>query len=309
MPNASVPVAGEVIPFAALSAIARDDIPEHAPPAHRSWGPDFWPEAVRENITNWPPHFRERQLIGEIRVPIATPRCIAVMSGKPGMGKTLTARMLQSIFSAYRNERVAVLDADVHGTGPHDGYVHAIGKAVVSRQRDRVGAAVGGGRESARSQTSAATAVRREEEEVDYRELLSLLTQHYPVVLCEIGEDLDEGTKRGILEQCNQLIVVTTPALDGLYAAGSVLDGLVKDGFGHLIPGSVLALNQIKRMCFSKLLRVDRHFAHRCRAVVRIPRDPNGEAAATSNPDELKSSTRTGFVELAAAVAAGFADQ
>ena len=56
------------------------------------------------------------------------------------------------------------------------------------------------------------------------------------------------------------------------------------------------------------LERVEQHFAARCRECVRIPWDPHLDAGAEATLDALRPETRNAYLELAAAVAAGFGD-
>jgi MinD-like ATPase involved in chromosome partitioning or flagellar assembly len=54
------------------------------------------------------------------------------------------------------------------------------------------------------------------------------------------------------------------------------------------------------------LERIEQHFAARCRACVRIPWDPHLDSGAEATLDGLRASTRNAYLELAAAIAAGF---
>ena len=54
------------------------------------------------------------------------------------------------------------------------------------------------------------------------------------------------------------------------------------------------------------LERIEGHFAARCRACIRIPRDPHLETGAEVALEQQEPRTRHAFLELAAAIACGF---
>ena len=55
--------------------------------------------------------------------------------------------------------------------------------------------------------------------------------------------------------------------------------------------------------------RIEEHFARRCRACVRIPWYPHLEAGAEAAVGDLQPATRGAYLELAAAIGAGFAEK
>lgn len=256
------------------------------------WGPEVWPEAVRQNVENWPPTFRERQLLGAVRAPLNGPRRIAIVSNKDGVGKSTTARILQAIFSACRTERSVVVDANPDQRGQ---YIHPEQAGTIRGVVERVGA-------------GETPIVAPPPGDSDYPGLIRLLDTPFPIVLCDIASTLHEDVTRLILDECNQLVVVATPAVDGLYAASACLDDLRLAGYGWLADNAVCAINRIRPMPFSDLLTIDRHFSRRCREVVRIPWDARVGQRLSASLDELRPTTRTGFFELAAAVARSFGD-
>lgn len=265
-----------------------------APAAHRRWGPEFWPPAVRENVEVWPPLFRDRQLVSTIRRPVDGPRRIAVISRKSGVGKTVTAQMLEAIFSSCREEPAVVLDA-TGATQPAGPPVAAIPdtELPVSGMWQWGGAA-------------GAVMLTPPPSSTAYGALATQLAQNLPLVFIDCGSELGETAIREVLDNCDQIVVVATPALDGMYAATATLDWLRRHGYSRLADESVVALNRIRRMQFSDLLNVDRHFSRHCREVVRIRWDSRIGAEQPPMLDEIRPTTRTGFFELAAAVARSF---
>jgi MinD-like ATPase involved in chromosome partitioning or flagellar assembly len=118
-----------------------------------------------------------------------------------------------------------------------------------------------------------------------------------------------ESATRGILDVADQVVVVIAPSLDAARAASSTLDWLSENGYRQLVDGAVGVINGVRPYNgVVDLDRIESHFAGRCRATVRIPWDSHLETGAETVVDELQAETRRAYLELAAAVAAGFAD-
>ena len=71
--------------------------------------------------------------------------------------------------------------------------------------------------------------------------------------------------------------------------------------------GAVAVVNAVRPRSQLELARVVEHFDARCRAVVQIPCDPHLETGAESSLEQLREPTRHAYLQLAAAVADGFA--
>ena len=265
-----------------------------APAAHRAWGPESWPPAIRENLTEWPPPFRERQLVSDIRTPFTGTRRIVLLSRKDGVGKGTTARILHHIFSTFRDDNAVIVDAsgdavvgkyveaenDPDGTTP--GVVQRVGKATAPVLAQPPG-------------------------DTDYGQLMELAGQAYQVVLTVVGTSVDREALQSLLAQADQLVVIATPAVDGLFAASACLDDVRDAGYPELADSAIVAINRIRTMPFSDLLTIDRHFARRCAQVIRVPWDSR---ISEERPglDHIRPTTKIGFFELAAAVARRFGE-
>jgi putative peptide zinc metalloprotease protein len=132
------------------------------------------------------------------------------------------------------------------------------------------------------------------------------LAVHYNLVLVDTGTGILHSATRGILDAADQLVVVVAPSLDGARAAAQTLDWLDQHGYAFLTRQAVAAVNRVGPTRRVQLDRIQRHFAERCRAVVRIPEDHHMHDGAQVSLDDLRPRTRTAYVELAAAVADGF---
>jgi MinD-like ATPase involved in chromosome partitioning or flagellar assembly len=248
-----------------------------APAAHAAWGPEVWPAEVRENLEEWPPKFRDRELIAQIRTPFDSPCHVVVISRKQGAGRTTLARALGNIYSSYRADKCVMLDANQER--------YSLGEAikrVVGRHRSIVAPRAGSG---------------------DYAQALAKTMAPYSLVVTDLGADVDPQIRAAVLDSADHLIVVATPVVDSVFSASGLLEKLRRDGYRDLADNAVVAINRIRRMPFSDLLNIDRHFAKQCRQVVRIPWDSRVGGEIDAHLDGVRPSTRTGLFELAAAVA------
>lgn len=116
-----------------------------------------------------------------------------------------------------------------------------------------------------------------------------------------------ESAAKGILQLADQIVVVTAPSLDSARTASSTLDWLQRNGHANLVQGAVAVVNSVRPRSQVELARVVEHFEARCREVVQIPWDPHLEAGAESSLEQLREPTRHAYLQLAAAVADGFA--
>jgi MinD-like ATPase involved in chromosome partitioning or flagellar assembly len=113
----------------------------------------------------------------------------------------------------------------------------------------------------------------------------------------------------GILELADQIVLVSSPSVDGARSASATLDWLEAHEYGDLVKNGVVVLSTIRPRSKSSvdLDRLEQHFASRCRAVVRIPYDPHLEEGAEVELEMLNSDTADAYLSLAATVGDGFA--
>ena len=261
---------------------------------------------------------RERELVGWAKTPIQACRKIAFISRKGGVGKTTTCLLAGHTFASLRGDRVVALDGN-----PDAGTLgHRIRRETSStvgsllQDVDRISryADIRGYTSQASSRLEVVAAdddprITQALGESDFRRAIELLERHYNLICLDTGTGVLESATRGILDTADQIVVVSAPSLDGSRAASSTLDWLEQNGYEHLVRGAVAVLNTIRdRNGPLDLTRVEEHFAARCRDCVRIPWDPHLDAGAEATLDALRLETRNAYLELAAAVAAGFGD-
>jgi MinD-like ATPase involved in chromosome partitioning or flagellar assembly len=140
-------------------------------------------------------------------------------------------------------------------------------------------------------------------------EAVALLERHYNLVCLDTPAGVLSPAAQGVLDAADQLVLVSPTALDGARTASSTLDWLEEHGHAALAASAVTALNAVRAERGEvDVERIEAHFASRCRACVRIPWDPHLETGAEVEVDALRPGTRDAFLELAAAVAGGFAE-
>jgi MinD-like ATPase involved in chromosome partitioning or flagellar assembly len=143
----------------------------------------------------------------------------------------------------------------------------------------------------------------------DYRAVVGVLERYYSICITDCGTGLLHSAMSGILELADQVVLVSSPSVDGARSASATLDWLDAHDYGDLVRGSVVVLSAIRRKSKSMvdLDRLEQHFAARCRAVVRIPYDPHLEEGAEVELNYLNPETAEAYLRLAALVADGFA--
>jgi MinD-like ATPase involved in chromosome partitioning or flagellar assembly len=143
----------------------------------------------------------------------------------------------------------------------------------------------------------------------DYRAVASVLEHYYSICITDCGTGLLHSAMAGILELADQIVLVSSPSVDGARSASATLDWLDAHGHGGLVRNAVVVLSAVRRKGKSMvdLDRLEQHFAARCRAVVRVPYDPHLEEGAEVRLEYLDTETADAYLSLAALVADGFA--
>jgi putative peptide zinc metalloprotease protein len=259
---------------------------------------------------------RESELVERVRTRLTSARRIVVLSRKGGAGKTTTTLMLGHTLAIHRGDRVVALDANPDaGSLPYR--VERESSATVTSllaDADRLTSYA-----QVRAHTSQAPSrleiVASDDDprithalgQADYSRAIDLLDQHYMLLLMDTGTGILDEATQGLLREADQVVVVMPPALDGARVAASTLDWLDEHGYTSLVRGAVAVINGVRgESGLVHLDAIEAHFRARCAGVVQIPWDRALEAGARTAPEDLRSATRTAYLELAALVAEGF---
>jgi MinD-like ATPase involved in chromosome partitioning or flagellar assembly len=262
---------------------------------------------------------RRRDLINRVRTPVAGGHHrVAVLSLKGGVGKTTTAVGLGATFATLRGDRVIAVDANPD-RGTLSDKVRLETAATVRdllNERDQVRryADVRAFTTQAPSRLEVLASDRDPAVSVafsadDYCDAARVLEHFYSICLTDCGTGLLHSAMSGVLALADQIVVVSSPSVDGARSASATLDWLEAHDCGDLVRNGVVVLSTIRPKSKSTvdLDRLEHHFAARCRAVARIPYDPHLEEGAEVDLELLSAETADAYLTLAALVGDGLA--
>lgn len=264
---------------------------------------------------------RRKDLIARARTAMAGGHHrVAVMSLKGGVGKTTTTTGLGSMLGSLRGDRVIAVDANPD-RGTLSDKVRLETAATVRdllNSRDRIhryaDVRAFTSQNEARLEILASDrdpAVSEAFSAEDYAAVAVVLEQYYSVCITDCGTGLLHSAMAGVLSLADQLVLVSSPSVDGARSASATLDWLEAHDHGHLVRNGVVVLSMVRNRTRSQvdLDKLQAHFESRCRAVVRIPYDDHLEEGAEVELEQLAPATREAYLTLAAVVGDGFAFQ
>jgi MinD-like ATPase involved in chromosome partitioning or flagellar assembly len=262
---------------------------------------------------------RRRDLVSRVRTPVAGGHHrVAVMSLKGGVGKTTTCVSLGSMLASLRGDRIIALDANPD-RGTLSDKVRLETSATVRdllNERDQIHRYA-----DVRAFTSQAPsrlevlasdrdpAVSIAFSEEDYYDAARVLEHFYSISLTDCGTGLLHSAMAGVLRMADQIVLVSSPSVDGARSASATLDWLDAHEYGDLVRNAVVVLSMIRPRSKSSvdLDRLEHHFAGRCRSVARIPYDAHLEEGAEVDLEQMSPATVNAYLVLAATVGDGFA--
>ncbi|MEV0971708.1 MinD/ParA family ATP-binding protein [Microtetraspora glauca] len=262
---------------------------------------------------------RRRELISRARTPVATGHHrVAVLSLKGGVGKTTTTVGLGATLAQIRGDRVIAVDANPD-RGTLSDKVELETSATVRdllNERSQIKRYV-----DIRAFTSQAPSrleilasdrdpsVSEAFSATDYQAVAQVLENFYSICITDCGTGLLHSAMSGVLDLADQLVLVSSPSVDGARAASATLDWLEAHNHAELVRAATVVLCSVRPRSKSAvdLDRLEGHFAARCRSVIRVPYDPHLEEGAEIDLDRLLEPTREAYLRLAAAVGDGFA--
>jgi MinD-like ATPase involved in chromosome partitioning or flagellar assembly len=262
---------------------------------------------------------RRRDLINRVRTPVAGGHHrVAVLSLKGGVGKTTTAVGLGATLATLRGDRVIAVDANPD-RGTLSDKVRLETAATIRdllNERDQVSryADVRAFTSQAPSRLEVLASDRDPGVSIafgadDYGDVARVLEHFYSICITDCGTGLLHSAMSGVLRLADQIILVSSPSVDGARSASATLDWLEAHSCGDLVRNGVVVLSAIRPKSKSTvdLDRLEHHFASRCRAVARIPYDPHLEEGAEIELEMLSSDTAEAYLALAAVVGDGLA--
>ena len=259
-----------------------------------------------------------KDLVQRARTPVAGGHHrVAVLSLKGGVGKTTTTVGLGSTLASLRGDRVIAVDANpdrgtlsdklrletaatVRDLLNEEGQIrrYADVRAYTTQSPS--------GLEVLASDRDPTVSVAFSDQ--DYVDVARVLEYYYSVSITDCGTGLLHSAMAGVLRLADQIVLVSSPSVDGARSASATLDWLAAHNYGDLVRGAVVVLSAIRPRSKSAvdLARLEQHFAARCRAVVRIPYDAHLEEGAEVDLTQLSRATADAYLVLAAEVGDGF---
>lgn len=241
---------------------------------------------------------------------------IAVISLKGGVGKTTTTTALGATLATERQDKILAIDANPDagtlgrrvrretGATIRD-LVQAIPYLNSYMDIRRFTSQAPSGLEIIANDVDPAVSTAFNDE--DYRRVIETLGRQYPIILTDSGTGLLYSAMRGVLDLADQLIIISTPSVDGASSASTTLDWLSAHGYADLVSRSLTVISGVRET--AKMIKVEdivRHFETRCRGVVVVPFDDHLAAGAEVDLDMLRPKTREAYFNLSALVAEDF---
>ncbi|GLV79837.1 SCO5717 family growth-regulating ATPase [Streptomyces hygroscopicus] len=251
-----------------------------------------------------------------IRTPVLSCYRIAVISLKGGVGKTTTTTALGATLAIERQDKVIAIDAN-----PDAGTLgRRVRRETGATIRDLVTAIpylnsymdirrftsqAPSGLEILANDVDPAVSTTFNDD--DYRRVIDVLGKQYPIILTDSGTGLLYSAMRGVLDLADQLIIISTPSVDGASSASTTLDWLSAHGYADLVSRSITVISGVRET--GKMIKVEdivSHFETRCRGVIVVPFDEHLSAGAEVDLDMMRPKTREAYFNLSAMVAEDF---
>ncbi|WP_414720765.1 MinD/ParA family ATP-binding protein [Streptomyces sp.] len=257
-----------------------------------------------------------RRKLELIRTPVLSCYRIAVISLKGGVGKTTTTTALGATLASERQDKILAIDANPDagtlgrrvrretGATIRD-LVQAIPYLHSYMDIRRFTSQAPSGLEIVANDVDPAVSTAFNDE--DYRRVIDVLGRQYPVILTDSGTGLLYSAMRGVLDLADQLIIVSTPSVDGASSASTTLDWLSAHGYAELVQRSITVISGVRET--GKMIKIEdivAHFQTRCRGVQVVPFDEHLAAGAEVDLDLMRPKTREAYFSLSAMVAEDF---
>ncbi len=261
---------------------------------------------------------RRKDLVQRARTPVAGGHHrVAVLSLKGGVGKTTTTVGLGATLASLRGDRIIAVDANPDRGTLSDKLRLETAATVrdLLNEEDQIQRYADvrayttqspSGLEVLASDRDPTVSVAFSDR--DYADVARVLEHYYSVSITDCGTGLLHSAMAGVLRLADQIVLVSSPSVDGARSASATLDWLAAHQYGDLVRGAVVVLSAIRPRSKSAvdLARLEQHFAARCRAVVRIPYDAHLEEGAEVDLAQLSRATADAYLVLAAEVGDGF---
>jgi putative peptide zinc metalloprotease protein len=260
---------------------------------------------------------KHHDLVARVKTPVDGCRQLVVASRKGGVGKTTTCAFLSHTLAAYRGDRVIAVDGNPDAGTLGVRLLRENTETITTLLRDREHLRTYGDVRAYTSQAPSRLEVLAADDdpritealgEEDFRTVVDVLQRFYNLICLDTGTGVLDSANRGILRLGDQLVVVTTAAVDAGWAVARTLEWLSTNGHDELVRRAVVVVNAVHTPGGGvvDIERIDGFFRARCRAVIHVPWDPHLASGVESSLEELRPETQDAYLNLAATVAADF---
>ncbi|WP_312881445.1 MinD/ParA family ATP-binding protein [Actinomadura alba] len=250
------------------------------------------------------------ELVNWIRRPLPSCRQIAVTSIRGGAGKTTVSALTAALIAEYRGDRVLAVDAD-SGLGSLPLRLRArTERSLHDLARVRLNSFEEAGPYLGRAAETlwvlpATTAGRVSTDlELDtFRAGIGNLTRYFSAAVIDCGAGLGE-LQRGILTGVHGQIIVAQGTADGALSTRSTLEWMVGNGYGGLLPRTVIALVTHSPHVDSDLERARQMLSAGGMPVVHVPYDRQLATGAAIDMRRISEGSRVAATRIAAEILA-----
>src|SRR6202012_2865307 len=198
---------------------------------------------------------RRRDLIRRIRTPVTGGHArVAVLSLKGGVGKTTVTVGLGATLASLRGDRVIAVDANPDRGTLSDKVRPETTATIRDLLDDRAMIGRYADVRAFTSQSSSRLGILASDRDPgvsvafsadDYRAVVGVLEHYYSICITDCGTGLLHSAMAGILELADQVVLVSSPSVDGARSACASLDGRDAHDYGGLVRGGVVVLSAI----------------------------------------------------------------
>jgi MinD-like ATPase involved in chromosome partitioning or flagellar assembly len=249
-------------------------------------------------------------------------RAIAVVNGKGGVGKTMTAAMLAAVFARNGGGSVLAWDNnDTRGTlgwrtetGPHQATVTDAVAAATHLMSPKAWAADIAGHVHHQSEDrydvlrSSPHLLAKEQRigGAEFDQLMQVAARFYRLVIFDSGNDESADRWLRMIDNTDQLVVPTLSAPESAESAALLLEALTQrdERSAALAKNAVVVVTESERGTLSDTKWLVQAFTDLVREVVVIPHDP-GLKSGPLRFDRLRPATQRAWTRAGAATAIG----
>ncbi|NBX23372.1 MAG: MinD/ParA family protein [Microbacteriaceae bacterium] len=247
-----------------------------------------------------------------------SPRFVAILTRKGGVGKTTVTTLLGMALARVRDDRVIAIDANPDRGTLAERFVR--GSQYTVRDVVNKAATIGTvtdfsnfvSRDKSRLDVLASDTdplLSEAFDENDFNVVADIVSRYYSIALVDCGTGIVHSVMRATLQRADAVVVVSGGSFDEARLAAETLTWLDANGYGELVRNAVVTINTATMGTnMVKLDEIESHFKSRVRDVVRIPYDPLLAAGSVVDFDRLKPVTREAARILAALVVDGLRD-